>query len=284
MKLLIKAIQFLKYSIYFIFNCSGREYNVKTYRKIYIVAAVIRNFMRVKSLTDPLQQLLMIDEIFKIPKGKKGDIVECGCYNGASTICLSIACALTKRKLFVCDSFEGLPVPNEDEKYDVSDNDLLKYRQWEKGQFASKGGLDGVKGIVARYGNIEVCEFVKGYFCDTLKTIRTESVVMVFEDADIASSVRDCILYLWPKLQENCKFYCHEPWSVNVVALFYDKNFWENEFSSPPPGFFGSGYGIIRAGSYINMGYAIKTDTKRILLSGKKIEHADLKGYIKDKS
>lgn len=258
MKLSIKAIQFLKYSIYFIFNCSGREYNINYFSKIYIVGTVIFNFIRVKSLTDPLQQLLMIEEIFRILPNIKGDIVECGCYNGASTISLSIACALTKRKLFVCDSFEGLPVPNEDEKYDVSVNDFLKYHQWEKGQFASNGGVDGVKKMVARYGNINVCEFVKGYFCDSLKTIHTDSVVMIFEDADLASSVKDCLLYLWPKLQETCKFYCHEPWSINVVALFYDKTFWESKFSSEPPGFFGSGRGIIKAGYYTNIGYAKK--------------------------
>jgi O-methyltransferase len=272
----------LKYSIYFIFNCSGREYHIGIFRKIYIVVTVILNAMRVRSLTDPLQQLLIIDEVFKIPGEIKGDIVECGCYNGASTICLSLACALTKRKLFVCDSFAGLPDPGENEKYDVYVNKDLKYYQWEKGNFASEGGMDGVKKNVARYGNIEVCEFVKGYFCNTLKEIKTESIVMVFEDADLASSVRDCLVHLWPKLRENCKFYCHEPWSANIVALFYDKSFWNKEFLSQPPGFFGSGYGITRAGYYTNIGYAIKTDVKKILLSGKKITHTDLKGYIKD--
>lgn len=258
MKVLIKAIQFFKYSVYFIFNCSGREYKIKLSYKIYIVSKVILNFIRVKSLTDPLQQLLLIEEIFRIPKQLKGDIVECGCYNGASTICLSIACAVTKRKLFVCDSFEGLPVPNENEKYDVSVNDILKYHKWEKGQFASNDGMDGVKKVVARYGNIEVCEFVKGYFCDSLKTINTDSVVMVFEDADLASSVADCLVYLWPKLQGNCKFYCHEPWSINVVSLFYDQHFWKTKISTKPPGFFGSGNGIIKAGYYTNIGYAKK--------------------------
>jgi len=270
MKLLIKIIQFLKYSTYFIFNCSGREYNIKVFSKIHIVAAVTLNFIRVKSLTDPLQQLLLIEEIFRILPNIKGDIVECGCYNGASTISLSIACALTRRKLFVCDSFEGLPVPNDDEKYDVSVNDLLKYHQWEKGQFASEGGMDGVKKVVARYGKIEVCEFVKGYFRDSLKTIKTDSIVMIFEDADLASSVKDCLLYLWPKLQETCKFYSHEPWSINVVSLFYNKIFWESKLSSEPPGFFGSGRGIIKAGYYTNIGYAKKEDATKILSGGGK--------------
>jgi len=283
MRLFIKAVQFLRYSIYFIFNGSGREYCIGVFRKIHMVAAVVLNFTRVKSLTDPLQQLLLVDEIFRIPRRIKGDVVECGCYNGASTIILSKACALTRRKLFVCDSFEGLPAPGEGEQYDIYAGNPAKYYQWEKGEFASDGGMDAVIKNVSRYGNIDACEFVKGYFRDTLKTIRTESVAMVFEDADLAGSVKDCLLYLWPKLQDDCKFYCHEPWSVNIVALFYDKNFWENEFSIQPPGFFGSGHGIIRAGYYTNMGYAVKSDVKKALLDGEKIVHTGSKGYTESK-
>lgn len=263
----------------FIFNGSGREYKIHAIRKIYIVAAVILNFIRMKSLTDPLQQLFIMEEIFKIPSALKGDIVECGCYNGAGTISLSIACALTGRKLFVCDSFEGLPVPGEDEQYDLNVNNSSKYYQWEKGEFASDGGMEGVRKTVTRYGNIDVCEFVKGYFSDTLKTIRTDAIVMIFEDADLASSVKDCLVYLWPKLQESCKFYSHEPWSKNVVALFYDKIFWEKALSAAPPGFFGSGHGIIKAGYYTNIGYAEKRDNRKMLLEGERIVHAGSRGY-----
>jgi O-methyltransferase len=263
MKYFRKTIQYFRYSLSFILNRSGRDYHVDPFYKIYIVGIVLLNYFRVKSFTDPLQQLLLMEEILTIPENIKGDVVECGCFNGSSTISLSIACSVTKRKLFVCDSFEGLPVPGDHEKYDVSDNDLLKYKQWEKGQFASEGGMDAVQKVVARYGKIECCEFIKGYFCESLQNIHADSIVMVFEDADLASSVQDCILHLWPKLQDACKFYSHEPWSANVVALFYDKTFWKNNLSSKPPGFFGSGCGIIKAGYYTNIGYAKKVIVKK---------------------
>lgn len=279
MKLLRKSIQFARYSTYFIFNSSGKEYGIFFFYKIYIVLKVILNFFHVKSLTDPVQQLMMIEEILRIPKSIKGDIVECGCYNGASTINLSMACAGTKRKLFVCDSFEGLPPPKEDEKYDIDANDSSNFYHWEEGEFTSDGGMEGVKTMVTKYGNISVCEFVKGYFCDSLKSIKTDSVVMVFEDADLASSVADCLLYLWPKLQEDCKFYCHEPWSVNVVALFYDKEWWRDNFSSETPGFLGSGAGIIKAGFYTNIGYAKKVNLQKIIADGQKKMHSGTKGF-----
>ena len=121
----------------------------------------------------------------------------------------------TNRRLIVCDSFEGLSEPEEDEKYEIPGG-WTNYFLYEKGEFSSEGGLDGVKQNVEKFGHLEVCQFVKGYFEDTLKGLNTDSIVLIFEDADLASSVEDCLRYLWPKLQEGCKFYSHEPWSVNV--------------------------------------------------------------------
>ena len=143
------------------------------------------------------------------------------CFNGGSTISLSLACAMTHRRLFVCDSFEGLPEPDDDEKLDINAHSAFSntiYR-WERAEFRSAGGLEGVKATVQKFGNIEACEFVKGYFVDTLSTLDTESIVLIFEDADLKSSVQCCLKSLWPKLQKNCRFVCHEPWSINVVSV-----------------------------------------------------------------
>jgi len=53
--------------------------------------------------------LLMAMKLLELPPETKGDIIECGCWQGGSTINLSIISAITGRKLRVCDSFEGLP-------------------------------------------------------------------------------------------------------------------------------------------------------------------------------
>lgn len=213
-----------------------------------------------------------------MPKTLKGEVVECGCYNGASTVNLSLACTLTNRRLIVCDSFEGLPNPKDGENHDIHAHST-NYYVWEEGEFSSEGGLEGVKKNVEKFGNIEVCQFVKGYFKDTLKDINTDSVVLVFEDADVASSVEDCLRYLWPKLQEGCKFYSHEPWSINVVSLFYDKEWWENNLTTHPPGFWGSGYGTIAGLNYSNIGYAKKFSADKIKERGRKIVHNGSKGF-----
>ncbi|MBA7530003.1 hypothetical protein ES705_22205 [subsurface metagenome] len=279
MKKFIKALRSAKYACRFIMNNVGKEYGITSLHKLKLILKIVKNYTRIKSLSDPLQLLIIIEEIFKIPKTLEGDVVECGCYDGASTASLSLACYLTKRKLLVCDSFEGLPIPQDDEKYDVNANNTDKYYLWEEGEFSSEGGLEGVKKNITKYGDISVCEFVKGYYNETLKEINTNLIVLIFEDADIASSVKDCLCYLWSKLQDGCKFYCHEPWSTNVVSLFYDKNWWQENFYSEPPGFFGSGEGIVRAGLYTNIGYTRKIDVNKVKEHGQKKMHKGSKGF-----
>ena len=89
------------------------------------------------SLTSPGQHLVLVNEILGLPRSLRGDVVECGCYCGASTANLSLACALTGRKLIVCDSFEGLPNPKDEEKYEIHD-ESPEYYIWEGGSSAVK--------------------------------------------------------------------------------------------------------------------------------------------------
>lgn len=192
---------------------------------------------------------------------------------------MSLACAITQRRLFVCDSFEGLPVPEEDEKYVIS-GDTPEYYIWEEGEYRCHGGMEMVKKNIAESGNIDVCVFVKGYFRDSLKDLETDSIVLVFEDADLPSSVRDCLLNLWPKMQYGCKFFCHEPWSIDVVGLFYDKKWWKENLNTTPPGFWGSGSGTMVSNRYYrSIGYAIKFDAEKVKREGKKIVRMGSKGF-----
>jgi O-methyltransferase len=256
----------------FLKSKAGKEYGITPFQKIDMLLKIKRNQKLLKSFTTWQQQLLLVQEVFSVPKSLKGDVIEWGCYNGASTAILSLACALTKRRLYVCDSFEGFPEPDPAEKYEIHGHSE-DYYIWERGEFSSEGGLEQVKRNIEKFGDISVCTFVKGFFKDTLRELNTESLVLVFEDADIESSVRDCLLYLWPKLQYGCKFFCHEAWSINVVSLFYDKKWWNSTFATPPPGFYGSGYGILAGTTYANIGYAKKFDPDKIKETGKKLVH-----------
>lgn len=261
----------------FIANTAGKEYGIGPLEKFLLARRMIQNNKRIKALTRWQEHLFLVEEIFRVPKSLKGDVVECGCYNGASTVNLSLACALTQRRLFVCDSFEGLSRPEADEKCEIYPGSTDSYFVYEAGDYSSEEGLEGVKRNVTKFGDPEVCRFVQGYFKDTLKDLNTDSIVFIFEDADLASSVEHCLRYLWPKLQEGCKFYSHEAWSVPVVSLFYDKRWWEDHFGTRPPGFYGSGTGILPG---FGFGYAWKLDLKKITEQGKKlrVQFRQLKG------
>lgn len=269
-QLLVHAFVFAR----FVLNRSGRECGVGRLRKLWIAARVIRINLGIKTLTSPAKQLWLVEEVLRVPGSVPGDVVECGCFNGASTASLSLACELSGRRLFVCDSFEGLPEPSEEEKVDVYASSDGFY-VWEKGEFSSEGSLEGVRRNVERYGRVDVCHFVKGFFNETLPRMPAESIVLIFEDADLASSVRDCLEHLWPKLQTGCCFYSDEPWSVHVVGLFYDKSWWEGRLGSPAPGFVGSGCGL----HGMQIGYARKVDVDEVMRKGGQIRHRGSMGF-----
>lgn len=270
-------ISHLLFVAMFLADTAGKENGITRITKLKLVSRIRRNNKQIKSLTTWIQHLMLVNEIIKIPDSLSGDVVECGCYNGASTISLSLACSLANRRLIVCDSFEGLPKPRDNEKYDIH-ADSSDYYMWEEGEYSSEDGLNTVKNNVRKYGNISVCQFVEGYFADTLEGLDTESIVLVFEDVDIRSSVEDCIRYLWPKLQEDCCFFCHEPWSIQVVSLFYDSQWWRDNLNSNPPGFFGSGYGLAAGLTYSKLGFAKKFDAEKIKETGSRIIHEGSRG------
>ena len=118
------------YLLVFIFNRAGREYGVGIFKKARLVFRILRNYKKYNPLSTWQQHLLLVEEILRVPKSLKGDVVECGCFDGSTTVTLSIACGLTNRRLFVCDSFEGIPLPKDEEQFTVH-CDTSDYYFWE---------------------------------------------------------------------------------------------------------------------------------------------------------
>lgn len=267
------------YVFIFVMNRAGKQYGVSRWKKLRLAVKILRNHSKISALTTWQQHLLLVEEILKVPADVRGDVVECGCFNGSSSVVLSLACGLIGRRLFVCDSFEGLPPPKEDEKHTYHSATAESY-DWQEGEFSSQGGIGTVRNNITKYGNIEACTFVKGFFEDTLKDIETDAVVLVFEDADLVSSVEDCLKYLWPKLQDNCLFFCHEPWSIDVVGIFYNQDWWQKNLNTTPPGFYGSGQGVVVKSRYYRaIGYTRKFDPEKARQEGKRRVHAGSMGF-----
>ncbi len=123
--------------------------------------------------------------------GVRGAVLECGCFKGGSSICLSWVCNRLGLKLYVADSFEGLP---------DSDN-----HYYNKGSFA--GSLEEVRSNIETFGKIENVEFIKGFYSQSLKGF-DKKLMLIWLDVDLRTSVLDAMKYAYPNLVENGVIFC----------------------------------------------------------------------------
>jgi O-methyltransferase len=243
------------YLQHFLNPAVGAEYSVGLWKKLVLIWRFRRNHKQIQTASHWLEHIEMAAAILRIPAAVNGDVVECGCFKGGSTANLSLVCALVGRNLIVCDSFEGLPDPEpEDVEHMVTMKNLIKV--YEKGQFS--GRLDEVKANISQYGCLDNCKFLQGYFEHTLHTINRD-LALVYVDVDLHSSLRTCLKRLWPKLIDGGRLFSHEAQDIPYVALFFDREWWQSELASSPPGFVGSGCGIrVALNAASGLGYAVK--------------------------
>lgn len=176
------------------------------------------------------QMLSFVNDLLRIPPEVEGCIVEAGAFKGGSTCKLSIAAQLTKRVLYVFDSFEGLPENDEAHERSILGHSI---RGWfRRGKYY--GGLDEVKNNIMKYGSIEPCRFIKGWFENTMPAF-SERIVAAFIDVDLASSTRTCLKYLYPLLVPGGIIYSHDGDFPLVIEVFQDNDFWEKEVGSKKP-------------------------------------------------
>ncbi len=123
--------------------------------------------------------------------GVQGAVLECGCFKGGSSICLSWVCNRLGLKLYVADSFEGLP---------DSDNEY-----YNKGSFAAS--LEEVRSNIETFGKIENVEFIKGFYSESLKGFN-EKLMLIWLDVDLRTSVLDAMQYAYPNLVDNGVIFC----------------------------------------------------------------------------
>jgi O-methyltransferase len=230
----------------------GDEYGISRLQKL----ALIRQFdtinERIVSATGTLTQVVLARAILSIPRSAKGDVVECGCYKGASTASLSLVCRLTDRRLVACDSFEGLP--DDDQPVHVGAHSGI-YGYLRRGMFC--GRFDEVAENVAKFGALETCDFVSGFFNESLKGLE-RPIAFSFLDVDLASSTRDAIKHIWPLLIENGLIYSDDAGDLDVVRVFWDERWWEETLGCRAPGFIGSGCGIPIVLPFSSIGYTEK--------------------------
>jgi len=205
---------------------------------------LLKRFARIqKKITcghSPFQFVLMAEYVLGLDV--PGPIVECGCYKGGSTAKLSLLAEHTRRKLYVFDSFQGLPEPkDEKEAYVKQDGESGQKYRFQAGQY--RGTLDEVKNNVAQFGNLDVCVFIPGFFSESLTAFGVEPA-FVFIDVDLVSSARDCIRVLWPLLKPGGYFFTHEAMYPSYIEGILDRGWWRENLNQCPPVIFGAGSGL----------------------------------------
>ncbi|GAA4422389.1 TylF/MycF family methyltransferase [Actinokineospora soli] len=133
-----------------------------------------------------------------IAEGVPGDFIETGAWRGG--VCILArgvfqAYGITDRKVWVADSFEGVPTADGDSHpEDVrlgmhAHNEVL--------------GVDekAVRNNFERYGLLDgQVEFLAGWFCDTLPAAPIEQLAVLRLDGDLYESTMDALVNLYPKL------------------------------------------------------------------------------------
>ena len=126
-----------------------------------------------------------------------GDLIETGVWRGGGTIFMRGALAAygdSSRRVWVADSFAGLPPPNA-AAFPADSGDEHWKRHWLAVSQAD------VQANFARYGLLDdQVRFLPGFFSDTLPTAPIEQLAVLRLDGDLYESTIVALQALYPKL------------------------------------------------------------------------------------
>ena len=227
-------------SIFFILNSTAIHpaYKLTFFKKYALGFKMFLNKLRIKTGTSYKAHLAMCLLILETPPDVKGDIIECGTWKGGSAANLSLIARLTGRKLRIFDSFQGLPEGQPEDREGF----------YATGDYC--GTLDEVKSNITKYGAIECCEFIEGWFEDTLPKLNTP-VLLAFLDVDLELSLETCVRNIWNNLTDQGYIFIDEYVGLDYCSIFWSERYWKTYFNTTPPGLIGSGVGLPLGEYYI---------------------------------
>ena len=197
-------------------------------RKVRLAWRMYRTTRKVITGTSYQAHLAMAAKLLEIPPDVEGVVVECGSFQGGSTANLSLVCEIVRARPHRLRLLRRSP--GADRRATGSPSHTAKG--------CSRVHSRSCKQNVRRYGAIDVCTFRKGWFSETLPQHR-EAIVLCFIDVDLESSLHDCVLNLWPKLQPRGYLFLDEFVFPDYCALFWSERYWKtyscDDATSPSP-------------------------------------------------
>jgi hypothetical protein len=140
---------------------------------------------RLRGLYDAVHHALSHD----IP----GDVVECGAARGGSAALMGLTLRArdSRRRLWLLDTFEGLPAPTQNDP----DFEIAKLYTG-----MCRGTLDEVSALFHRLDIADRTVFVKGLFQDTLPSAAVGPIAVLHLDGDWYESVKVCLDRLYDQV------------------------------------------------------------------------------------
>lgn len=147
-----------------------------------------------KLLSDQINErelTIILRELEKVLKvNTAGDVVEFGCYIGTTSVPLGKRLADTDRKLYVYDSFEGLPEKS-------SKDEAPTGMQFKKGELlATKKQL--IKNF--KQAGVPLPMIIKGWFSNVTPEQIPPEIAFAYLDGDYYHSVLDPLKLIWDRL------------------------------------------------------------------------------------
>lgn len=132
--------------------------------------------------------------------GVSGDFVELGCYKGDTSLLLAEILKDSDKKLWIYDSFEGLPEKSEEDFSPLGENfkrgELLVTKREVKERFLRAG--------------LRVPVIKKGWFSDFSSDDLPGGIAFCFLDGDFYESIRDGLKLVENKMDENGVLIVHD--------------------------------------------------------------------------
>lgn len=132
-----------------------------------------------------------------VAEGVRGDLLEAGVWRGGASIMMRAVLAAygaDERRVWVADSFRGLPPPDT-ERYPLDADWKMDHlsvlavpREEVQRNFASLGLLD------------DSVRFVEGWFSETLHAIEADAFAVIRLDGDLYESTMQSLEALYPRL------------------------------------------------------------------------------------
>lgn len=193
--------------------------------RVALVARMLVVDWNVPHAHKPRELVAVFRSISARPARAGEAVIEAGCWKGGSSAKFSLLCKMFGYRLHVYDSFEGVEARTAQEGVGGTDY---------SGNYAAQ--LELVKEHVAKFGELAVCEFHKGWFADTLvKTPPEFPVRGAYIDCDLAKGTAEVLEAVLPRLAEDGWIYTQDYHIASVRALLSSDELWSRLGRATPP-------------------------------------------------